>query len=143
MKITPNLTFETNAREAFEVYARILGADRLVLFTFGEIPDSPVDAEWKDKIAHAWLEVGDQAIMGSDSPPPGACGDGTSAGTASGSIALHFDTVDEARRVFDALAEGGIVQMPFAATFWSPGFGATRDRFGKDWLINTRQETAP
>lgn len=143
MKITPNIAFDANAREAFETYARIFGGARLTLFTFGEVPDASVDAEWKDKIAHAWLEVGDQAIMGSDSPPPGACGSDASASAASGSIALHLDTVDEARRVFDALAEGGAVLMPFAATFWSPGFGVARDRFGKEWLINTRQESPP
>lgn len=139
MKITPNITFETNAREAFETYARILGADRLVLITFSDMPDAPVGPEWKDKIAHAWLEVGDQAIMGSDSLP-GLCS--ADSGVASGSVCLHLDTLNEARRIFDALAEEGSVQMPFAATSWSPGFGAVRDRFGKDWMINTNQENA-
>lgn len=137
MKITPNLAFESNAREAFEVYAGILGADRLVLIPFSDVPEAPVGPEWKDKIAHAWLEVGNQAIMGSDSPPS-ICADGV---TASGSVCLHLDGIDDARRIFDALAEGGSVQMPFAATSWSPGFGAVRDRFGKDWMINTNQET--
>jgi PhnB protein len=28
--------------------------------------------------------------------------------------------------------------MPFAATFWSPGFGSLIDRFGIPWMINTR-----
>lgn len=140
MKITPNLTFETNAREAFEAYARILGADRLVLITFSEMPEAPVGPEWKDRIAHAWLEVGDQAIMGSDNPP-GVCPSGGETGAASGSIVLHFDATGEARRIFDALAEGGAVLMPFAATSWSPGFGVARDRFGKDWMVNTNPET--
>lgn len=140
MKITPNITFETNAREAFQAYARILGADRLDLITFADMPEAPVGPEWKDKIAHAWLEVGDQAIMGSDSPA-GVCADDGSP-VASGSVVLHFDTADEARRVFDALAEGGNVQMAFAPTDWSPGFGMVRDRFGKDWMVNTNQEAS-
>lgn len=135
MKITPNLTFGRNAREAFQTYERIFGADRLVLITFGDMPDSPVGPAWNDAIAHAWLEIGDHALMGSDSPPDGQV-------QAAGSVALHFDTVDEARRIFDALADGGAVLMPFAVTSWSPGFGMTRDRFGKEWLINTRQENA-
>lgn len=29
MKITPNITFDPNAREAFQTYARILRAERL------------------------------------------------------------------------------------------------------------------
>ena len=141
MKITPNLMFDTSARDAFTTYADIFGADRLDLITFGDMPDAPVGPDWKDKIAHAWLQVGDQALMGSDSPP-GVCAEGQTTGTGpgEGSVALHFDTVDEARRVFDRLAEDGIAQMPFAATSWSPGFGMVRDRFGKDWMVNTNPE---
>lgn len=41
-----------------------------------------------------------------------------------------------ARRIFDALAEGGRVTMPFEATFWSPGFGMAVDRFGTRWMVN-------
>lgn len=141
MKITPNLMFRTEAREAFETYADILDADRLDLIAFSDMPDAPVGPDWADKIAHAWLQVGDQAIMGSDSPP-GVCAEGMETGTGpgEGSVALHFDTGEQSRRVFDRLAEGGTVQMPFAATSWSPGFGMVRDRFGKDWMINTNPE---
>ena len=42
----------------------------------------------------------------------------------------------EARRVFDALAEGGAVQMPLDETFWSLAFGVVVDRFGVPWRIN-------
>jgi len=139
MKITPNITFDTNAREAFQTYAAILRAERLDLLTFADMQGAPVGPEWQDKIAHAWLQIGDQAIMGSDSPA-GVCADGDASNVASGSVALHFDGIDEARRVFDALAEGGKVQMPFAPTDWSPGFGMVRDRFGKGWMVNTNQE---
>lgn len=139
MKITPNLMFKACAREAFQTYAEILNADRLDLTTFGEMPDASVGPEWRDKIAHAWLQVGDQAIMGSDSPP-GVCADGQETATSGGdgSVALHFTTVKEARRAFDALADEGVVQMRFASTAWSPGFGMARDRFGKNWMINTQ-----
>ncbi|MFC5372304.1 VOC family protein [Brevundimonas faecalis] len=141
MKITPNLMFKTEAREAFQAYAAIFNADRLDLITFGDMPDAPVGPEWKDKIAHAWLQIGDQAVMGSDSPP-GVCADGAETGGEPGSVALHFALKDQAQRIFDALSEGGAVQMPFAPTAWSPGFGMVRDRFGKDWLVNTNPEPA-
>ncbi|QBX36994.1 VOC family protein [Brevundimonas sp. S30B] len=142
MKVTPNLMFETQAREAFTAYADILGADQLHLITFADMPDAPVGDDWKDRVAHAWLQIGDQAIMGSDSPP-GVCADGQASGTrpGEGSVALHFDTADQARCVFDRLADGGTVQMPFGPTSWTSGFGMVRDRFGKDWMVNTNQET--
>ena len=43
----------------------------------------------------------------------------------------------KAERVFNALCEGGDVTMPFAQTFWSPGFGMCVDRFGIPWMVNT------
>ncbi|WP_428156568.1 VOC family protein [Brevundimonas sp.] len=143
MKITPNLMFHDQAREAFGFYAEVLGADQLNLITFADMPEAPVAPEWKDKIAHAWMQVGDQAIMGSDSQP-GVCADTGERKAeemrkppAQTSVAVHFDSADKARTVFDRLGENGLVQLPFAATSWSPGFGMVRDRFGKDWMINT------
>ena len=47
-----------------------------------------------------------------------------------------MDTVDEGRRIFDGLAGGAEIQMPFEATFWSPGFGALVDRWGTPWMVN-------
>jgi len=142
MKITPNLMFDTTARDAFTAYADIFGADRLDLITFADMPDAPVGPDWRDKIAHAWLQIGDQAIMGSDSPP-GVCAEGQTTGTGpgQGSVALHFDTAEQAKQVFERLADDGVVQMPFSPTSWSPGFGMVRDRFGKDWMVNTNPET--
>ncbi|QYF86356.1 VOC family protein [Brevundimonas sp. PAMC22021] len=145
MKVTPNLMFRTEAREAFGFYAEVLRADRLDFVAMADVPGAAehVGAEWLDKVAHAWMQIGDQAIMGSDSPP-GVCADGmeTGVGPGAGSVALHFDDLEEARRVFDALGAGGAVQMPFGPSPWSPGFGMLRDRFGKDWMINTNAEPA-
>ncbi len=41
-----------------------------------------------------------------------------------------------AERIFNALAQGGQVQMPFTATFWAKGFGMALDRFGTPWMVN-------
>jgi PhnB protein len=46
----------------------------------------------------------------------------------------------EGERIFNALADGGQVTMPFAKTFWSPGFGIFTDRFGTPWMINCEAE---
>jgi len=42
---------------------------------------------------------------------------------------------DETRRVFDALAEGGVVRMPLSPMFWTSLFGTLTDRFGVRWMI--------
>ena len=53
-------------------------------------------------------------------------------------VTLHTDSVEEGRRLFEGLSEGGEVRMPFAESFWSPGFGGFTDRFGVPWMINVR-----
>jgi len=35
----------------------------------------------------------------------------------------------------DRLADGGTIEMPWAQTFWSAGFGTLTDRFGIKWMI--------
>jgi len=44
--------------------------------------------------------------------------------------------VDEAKRVFEALADGGEVRQPIVETFFSPAFGMCVDRFGTPWMIS-------
>jgi PhnB protein len=46
--------------------------------------------------------------------------------------------VVEGQRLFDGLAAGGTVVMPFGPTSWSPGFGMIEDRFGTHWIIGTQ-----
>jgi PhnB protein len=51
-------------------------------------------------------------------------------------VSLHLKDIVEGERIFNTLAEGGTVQMPFEKTFWSPGFGMCIDRFGIPWMVN-------
>lgn len=91
----------------------------------------PFKDQYRDMIMHAWLQVDDQASMGCDAPP-------VFQKPMSGfSVSFHTTDVAEARRMFDALAEGGTAPMPFRESFWSPGFGMVTDRFGTPWLVNT------
>ena len=54
------------------------------------------------------------------------------------SVCLGYADLDEGKRVFDALLrEGeGEVTMAFARTFWSPGYGTLKDKFGVNWMVN-------
>ena len=99
MKLINNLNFNGRCREAFERYAEVLGGKLTAMHTFGEMPGNKVDAAWQDKIAHAWLQVGDQAIMGCDAPPE------YSQPMGGFSVTLQAESTAEARRIFAALAE--------------------------------------
>ena len=41
----------------------------------------------------------------------------------------------EARRILDALSDGGSVVTPLSKVAWSSAFGIVTDRFGVPWLI--------
>jgi PhnB protein len=52
------------------------------------------------------------------------------------SLTLNYDTVAEANRIFERLADGGKVTMAMAPTFWAKSFGMVTDRFGAHWILN-------
>ncbi|QOF77711.1 VOC family protein [Variovorax sp. 38R] len=130
--INAYLTFDGNAAEAMRFYEKTLRGTMQMMMTVGEAPGTeqmPADA--KKRIMHASLAYGEGLLMASDSMPGQSY-----EGMKGFGVALTLDTVAEARRVFDAFADGGKVGMPFEKTFWVEGFGMVTDRFGTPWLIN-------
>jgi PhnB protein len=132
MKLNTSLNFDGRCREAFEFYAAVLGGEIKAMMTFAELPEMEgALGDAGERIAHAWLQVGDQSLMGSDAPTPAFVEP-----VGGFSVALHADTAADARRLFDGLAEGGTVVMPVSQTSWSPAFGMLKDQFGVPWMVN-------
>lgn len=135
MKIVTSLSFPGKCREAFEFYAKVLGGQITAAIPYGDdFPGMPVPYEIRDWMMHCWLQVGDQALMGSDmhpdyTPDMHKPKDGFD-------VTLHTESLEEGRRLFEALSQGGEIRMPFAESFWSPGFGGLTDRFGIPWMVN-------
>jgi len=137
MDIIPHLNFNGQCKEAFEFYARVLDGEIKFSMTWGEMPGGAADQlppETHKLIMHTTIEVDGNFIMGADSPP------GRYTEPKGISVSITVKSKDKAERVFNALAEGGKVTMPFEQTFWSPGFGMCVDRFGIPWMINTQGE---
>jgi PhnB protein len=133
MSFHPYLAFAGNCREAFTRYQEIFGGELTVL-TAADAPDEGMEMpeDKQDWAIHAALVSGDQLLMGADDPSGGF--DGQNRGMCCN---VSVDEVAEAERVFAALAEGGVVQMPLTPTFFSPGFGMCVDRFGTPWMVVT------
>jgi len=130
--ITPYLNFAGRCEEALEFYRKGLGAEVEMLMRFDECPDQPppgmLQAGFEKKIMHCSFRVRGVQLMASDGTNDKAKFDGVS-------LALTIPTEAEARQVFDALADGGSVEMPLCKTFWSPCFGMVTDRFGLRWMV--------
>jgi PhnB protein len=130
MDIQPYLSFEGRADEAIEFYKTSIGAKVEMLMRFKESPDqSMVSPGSAEKVMHAALRAGDALLLMSD----GRC---TGAANFHGiALALSVKSDGEADRVFNALADGGKVNMPLVKTFFSSKFGMLNDKFGVGWMV--------
>jgi PhnB protein len=140
MEVQAYLFFEGRCEEAIEFYRRALGAEVQMLMRYKDSPVAPgceLPPGSADKVMHANLKIGDTQVMASD----GRCGG--QPGFQGFALSLSPADVAEAERLFNALADGGQVQMPLAETFWSPRFGMVADRFGVAWMINVMPAQAP
>src|SRR5690606_31076271 len=131
MQVSPYLLCNGNCAEALRFYEQVLGGTLTALQTYGESPArEQVAPELHDKVVHACLDLNGMLVMASDN----AMGYEKTQGFA---VSIGVKSTAEGRRIFDALANGGEVTMPFSETFWSPGFGMVTDRFGTPWMVNS------
>ena len=131
MKMNPYLNFNGQCEEALNFYAKVLGGEIEAIMTFAGTPaEEHVAPEWRKKVMHGSIKVGDMQIMGSDCPP------GMYEPMQGMSVALHVDKPADAERIFGDLSQGGTVKMPIEETFWAHRFGMCVDKFGTPWLIN-------
>lgn len=129
MQLNAYLHFNGNCEEAFAFYAKATGGVIEMKSTFGESPMAAQMPAMKDKIVHARLRIGDQILMGSDAPPE------RYKAPQGFSLSLGTKTAADAERMFQALSEGGQVQMPLAQSFFAERFGMLVDRFGVPWMV--------
>jgi PhnB protein len=133
--VQPYLFFNGRCEEALEFYRKALGAEVEVVMRFKDSPDPPppgmLQAGFEDKVMHASFKIGGNTLMASD----GCSEEAVKYGGFSLSIAVATEA--DADRSFNALAQGGRVDMPLGKTFWSPRFGMLTDRFGIGWMVMT------
>ena len=133
MHIEPYLQFDGRAEEAAEFYQQALGATVEMMLRFSQTPDQPppgmLPPNSENKVMHMALRIGNTTLLGSD----GACRGKPSFGGVD--LALQVASPEEARRMFDGLAQGGTVRMALGRTFFSDAYGIVTDRFGVGWMI--------
>lgn len=139
MPIEPYLFFNGNCEEAIEFYKKALGAKVEMLMRYKESPEPPppgtVPAGFENKVMHVSCRIGDSVLMASDHWTTNPKFNGFS-------LSITVPDAASADRAFNALAEGGTVQMPLAKTFWSPRFGMLTDRFGVGWMVGVESQAS-
>jgi len=130
MQIQPYLFFNGRCEEAIDFYRKAIGAEPGMLMRWKDCPERGQGmSQPDDKVMHATIKIGDTTIMVSDG---GCSGQASFQGF---SLTLDAKSDHEAERLFNALGEGGQVQMPLSATFFASKFGMVADKFGVPWMV--------
>ncbi|HMM69497.1 VOC family protein [Gudongella oleilytica] len=134
MSVSVYLNFDGNCKEAVEYYRSVFRADPQQIMTFGEGPSDPaypIPEEAKDRIVHTFLDIKGMRLMFSDIWP----GMEFIVGNNMSMIVVDKD-MDEIKRLYEELKEGGKVEMELQETFWSKAYASIVDRFGVCWQLS-------
>ncbi len=135
LRLVPYLMMDGNAKEAIQFYEKALDAKVLFNQTFGEMPENPefpLPADAKERVSHAMLKVGETDLMFSDTFPGQPHQSGNQV-----TICISTDDMEKSKQIYEALQQGGQVNMPLQETFFSPSYGIVTDKFGVTFQIFT------
>ena len=134
-KLNPYLNFSGTCEEAFLFYQTVFGGEFMGgIFRMGDAPGTEnLTTEQKNKVMHIALPIGNDLLMGSDSIQ------GMGPALVMGNnnlISIFPDSREEADRLFNGLAAGGMIIQPLQDQFWGDYYGNFIDKFGVVWMIN-------
>lgn len=129
MSFIPFLTFDGTAEKALNFYADIFGATEVQILRYSDAPQEE-KLPPSGRVMYGHIMLGEHCLMAYDSMPGMEF-------TPQASVAVNHpvETAEEGQRIFDRLAEDGIVTMPYGPVFFSAAFGMLTDRFGTSWMI--------
>lgn len=134
MEFSLFICFEGNCKEAVDFYAKVFNTEVKGLTTFGQMPPDPnytLPEEDRNKVMYADVNIFGTDIMFSDIPSGMPYIRGNNINPT-----LATKDTDEIKRVFNALKEGGKIEMALQETFWSKLYGMVTDQFGITWQLS-------
>lgn len=138
MATSPYLHFQGQCAEALAFYAEVFDGTELRTMLYAEGPGVPEAWKTSPRVMHGQVTLAGGTLMASDFPP-GFEGDPQKAV----SVMQTLPDVAAARAAFDRLSDGGALIQEFGPSFFSPGFGMVRDRYGTHWIITAETDGAP
>ena len=136
LKVTPNLHFRGQCKQALELYKQALGAEVKVLLCNSDANPQDMEAENEypgDIVYHAEFYIGGQRLTASDSP------DDPVANCHPISLLITFETAEDVKKAYEIMAEGATVIYPPQSTSYSSCFVSLVDKFGMRWELMTEQ----
>lgn len=137
MQLQSYLAFKGNCEQAINFYKDVFDGEVESLMRFKEAPKDVMckEGDAGELIMHATLKFQNCVLMACDfiQEQPFVQGNNYS-------ISVNVKDIDEAAAVFNSLAEGGFVAMPFADVFWGGKFGMLIDQFGVQWMVSSEHK---
>lgn len=127
MELDIYLNYPGNCEQALRFYEEHLAGKITGIVKHGDQPNPNLPPDWKDKVLHARIEIGNTVVMGADIPKAEPM--------RSAYLSLTVDTEAEAERLYALLTEGGQVFMKMEKTQFANRFAMFRDRFGTSWML--------
>ena len=134
-KINPHIHFNGNTEEAFEFYKSVFGGSIVRIVRYKDLPGMGYSFPEKElnKIMHISLTIGAASVLtGSDVPD--VLGR-VSENENRSKITIRAESKEEAESLFNGLSAGGNIECPIGDSPWGSYFGAFRDKFGIEWMI--------
>jgi PhnB protein len=125
-KVSPYMGFNGRAADALAFYQAVFGGS-LDITRYRDMPmeDMPGGPDW---VMHGQLELENGiTLMAADGPEARTSGNVE--------ICLYGDDEAELERCFEALSDGGTVELPFEPAPWGSYFGQVKDQFGIVWML--------
>ncbi|HRH27034.1 MAG TPA: VOC family protein [Parcubacteria group bacterium] len=136
--LNPWINFNGNAEEAFNFYKSVFGGEFTKIVRFKDLagPDFQVPEAEANKIMQIVLPVGgSNVLVGNDVPEfMGKVNENENRSK----IYLILDSREEAERVFGSLSEGGQVEGPMSDSPWGTYAGMFRDKYGVEWIVESK-----
>ena len=133
MRLDIYVNYRGICEQAFHFYQQHLGGTITGMVRHGEQPNPSIPADWKDKVLHARIEIGETVLMGADIPQ--------SEPMRSAYLPLTLDREADAERLYALLSDGGEIFMKLEKTPFANRFAMLRDRFGTSWMLLHQPES--
>jgi len=127
MRLDTYVNYRGTCEQAFRFYEQHLGGKIVNMLKHDTQPNPNIPAEWKDKVLHAALDLGNSVLMGADIP--------NAEPMRSAYVSLTIDREEDAERIYDQLGNGGEIFMKMEKTFFANRFAMLRDKFGTSWML--------
>ena len=135
MSLSMYINFNGNCRDAVQFYSKVFNQPEPYFLTYKE-GNTTVDKnvkmtkEMEESIMHTSLHIGGTEVFFSDMPSNFNFSRGNSM-----SIAVFYENVDEAKKIFNSLSKDGKIFVPLHLLPNKTYYGLVVDKFDISWTI--------